>query len=43
MLLRLDWASCERHLLEHPGVCEALSRLGNERLLHSAGLLAASP
>ncbi|HYO59163.1 cyclic nucleotide-binding domain-containing protein, partial [Archangium sp.] len=36
MLLRLDWGSCERHLLEHPGVCEALSRLGNERLLSTA-------
>ncbi|HYO66705.1 MAG TPA: cyclic nucleotide-binding domain-containing protein [Archangium sp.] len=38
ILLRLDWGSCERHLLSDPGVCEALSRLGNERLLSSAGL-----
>jgi cAMP-dependent protein kinase regulator len=38
VLLRLDWGSCERHLLSDPGVCEALSRLGNERLLSSAGL-----
>jgi cAMP-dependent protein kinase regulator len=38
MLLRLDWGSCDRHLLTHPGVAEALSRLGNERLLHNAGL-----
>ncbi|MCY1074056.1 cyclic nucleotide-binding domain-containing protein [Archangium lansingense] len=39
LLLRLDWGSCERHLLDQTGLCEALSRLGNERLLHSAGLL----
>ncbi|MGZ3460739.1 MAG: cyclic nucleotide-binding domain-containing protein [Archangium sp.] len=39
MLLRLDGGSCERHLLGQPEVCEALSRLGNERLLFSAGLL----
>ncbi|MFY0566860.1 cyclic nucleotide-binding domain-containing protein [Archangium lansingense] len=38
ILLRLDWKSCEQHLLSDPGVCEALSRLGNERLLNSAGL-----
>jgi cAMP-dependent protein kinase regulator len=38
ILLRLDWGSCERHLLSNPGVCEALSRMGNERLLSSAGL-----
>ncbi|WNG46826.1 cyclic nucleotide-binding domain-containing protein [Archangium minus] len=36
LLLRLDWGSCERYLMDHPGVCEALSRLGNERLLCSA-------
>jgi cAMP-dependent protein kinase regulator len=39
LLLRLDWGSCERTLLAQPGVCEALSRMGNERLLSSAGLL----
>jgi cAMP-dependent protein kinase regulator len=38
ILLRLEWGSCERHLLSNPGVCEALSRMGNERLLSSAGL-----
>lgn len=43
LLLRLDWGSCERHLLDQTGLCEALSRLGNERLLHSAGLLWAPP
>jgi cAMP-dependent protein kinase regulator len=39
LLLRLDWGSCERTLLEEPEVCEALSKIGNERLLSSAGLL----
>ncbi|QRO01734.1 cyclic nucleotide-binding domain-containing protein [Archangium violaceum] len=39
LLLRLDWGSCERNLFDQPGVCEALSRMGNERLLSSAGLL----
>lgn len=43
ILLRLDWGSCERHLLSNPGVCEALSRMGNERLLSSAGLFWESP
>ncbi|WP_375773302.1 cyclic nucleotide-binding domain-containing protein [Archangium gephyra] len=43
ILLRLDWGSCERHLLSDPGVCEALSRLGNERLLSSAGLYWEAP
>ena len=38
-LLRLDWVSCEKHLLEQPEVFEALSRLSNERLLNTAGLL----
>ena len=39
MLLRLDWGSCDKHLLSQPGVFEELSRLGTERLLHTAGLL----
>jgi cAMP-dependent protein kinase regulator len=39
MLLRLDWGSCDKHLLSRPEVFEELSRLGNERLLHTAGLL----
>jgi cAMP-dependent protein kinase regulator len=43
LLLRLDWGSCEKHLLDQTGLCEALSKLGNERLLHSAGLLWAPP
>jgi len=43
ILLRLDWGSCERHLLSDPGVCEALSRMGNERLLSSAGLYWEAP
>ncbi|PTL76878.1 cyclic nucleotide-binding domain-containing protein [Vitiosangium sp. GDMCC 1.1324] len=43
LLLRLDWGSCERHLLDQPGLCEALSRLGNERLLYSAGMFWAPP
>ncbi len=43
MLLRLDWGSSERHLLEHPGVCEELSRVGNERLLSTAELLWKQP
>jgi cAMP-dependent protein kinase regulator len=38
LLLRLDWGSCEQHLLEVPEVREALSRMGTERLLHSAGV-----
>jgi cAMP-dependent protein kinase regulator len=38
LLLRLDWGSCEQHLLEQPEVREALSRMGTERLLHSAGV-----
>ncbi|HSP81318.1 MAG TPA: cyclic nucleotide-binding domain-containing protein [Myxococcaceae bacterium] len=38
MLLRLDWGSCDRHLLSQPEVGEALSRLSNERLLNAAGL-----
>ena len=42
-LLRLDWESCEKHLLAQPEVAQELSRLGNERLLHSAGLLWESP
>jgi cAMP-dependent protein kinase regulator len=39
MLLRLDHGSCERHLLGQPEVREALSRLGTERLLHTASFL----
>jgi cAMP-dependent protein kinase regulator len=39
MLLRLDWGSCDKHLFSQPGVLEELSRLGTERLLHTAGLL----
>ena len=38
LLLRLDWGACERHLLPHPEVRETLSRMGNERLLYTAGL-----
>ncbi len=37
MLLRLDWGSCDRHLLSQPEVSEALSRLSNERLMNTAG------
>jgi cAMP-dependent protein kinase regulator len=43
MLLRLDWESCEKLLLEQPEVSEALARLGNERLMHSAGLFWNTP
>ena len=39
MLLRLDHAVCEQHLLEQPEVRDALARLGNERLLHTASFL----
>ncbi len=38
LLLRLDWGACERHLLSQPELREALSRIGNERLLYTAGL-----
>lgn len=39
MLLRLDHAVCELHLLEQSEVREALARLGSERLLQIAGFL----
>lgn len=39
LLLRLDHAVCEQHLLEQPEVREALARLGSERLLHNAAFL----
>jgi cAMP-dependent protein kinase regulator len=39
VLLRLDWGSCDKHLLSQPEAFEELSRLGNERLLRTAGLL----
>jgi cAMP-dependent protein kinase regulator len=39
LLLRLDWGSCDKHILAHSEVSETLSRLGNERLLNTAGLL----
>ena len=43
LLLRLDWGSLRAAPAGSDRVCEALSRLGNERLLHSAGLLWAPP
>ena len=44
LLLRLDWGSCDKHILAHSKVSETLSRLGNERLLNTAGLfLGAAP
>ncbi|HEX8437294.1 cyclic nucleotide-binding domain-containing protein [Archangium sp.] len=39
-LLRLDRASCERHILSQPGVREAFSRLITERLGRTAQLFA---
>jgi cAMP-dependent protein kinase regulator len=38
LLLRLDWGSCDRYLMDQPGLCEALSRMSNERILCSSGL-----
>ena len=43
LLLRLDHGSCERHLLEEPAVREALARMGQERLMRTAGLVSSSP
>lgn len=43
LLLRLDWGSCDRYLMDQPGVVEALSRLGNERLLCSAEMFFETP
>jgi cAMP-dependent protein kinase regulator len=38
LLLRLDWGSCDRFLMDQPGLCDALARMGNERLLCSSEL-----
>ncbi|WNG20360.1 cyclic nucleotide-binding domain-containing protein [Cystobacter fuscus] len=38
LLLRLDWGSCDRFLMDQPGLCDALSRMSNERILYSSGL-----
>ncbi|OJH42102.1 cyclic nucleotide-binding domain-containing protein [Cystobacter ferrugineus] len=38
LLLRLDWGSCDRFLMDQRGLCDALSRMGNERLLYSSRL-----
>lgn len=42
LLLRLDWGSCDKHILANSQVSETLSRLGNERLLNTAGLFLGS-
>jgi cAMP-dependent protein kinase regulator len=39
LLLHLDHGTCERHLLEEPAVREQLARMGQERLMRTAGLL----
>ncbi|MFY0580671.1 cyclic nucleotide-binding domain-containing protein [Cystobacter fuscus] len=38
LLLRLDWGSCDRVLMDQPGLCDALSRMSNERILYSSEL-----
>ncbi|ATB42835.1 hypothetical protein CYFUS_008314 [Cystobacter fuscus] len=38
LLLRLDWGSCDRFLMDQPGLCDALSRMSNDRILYSSGL-----
>lgn len=43
LLLRLDWASCDRFLMDQPGLCDALSRMSNERLLYSSELFLETP
>ncbi len=40
VLLRLDRAACERHILSQPGIREALMRMGTERLNRTAQMLA---
>ncbi len=40
VVLRLDRAACERHILSQPGIRDALMRMGNERLSRTAQMLA---